>query len=171
MRKKMMMLALFVMGLPIVEDGMASASAGPYGRHFRGCSCRCASEAPWQERQRPPQGPPSFINEDLIKGLSLTDEQVAQIKEMEDAFQKKMEEKRNSEENSKKGKNKDRKAEMDAMREEQEAGLKSILTEDQYKLFQEYMENNRPEGGPGGPGGPGEPGGSGGPDDDFGPAF
>ena len=57
--------------------------------------------------------------------------------------------------------------EMQSAAEAYEAELKEILTEDQYKTYQEN-KNRRPQGGPGGPGGPGgrpggRPGGFGGP--------
>ena len=57
--------------------------------------------------------------------------------------------------------------EMQSAAEAYENELKEILTEDQYKTYQEN-KNRRPQGGPGGPGGPGgrpggRPGGFGGP--------
>lgn len=153
MKKKMLALALLVLGLPIIDG---SANELSQRRPHCGCPCCCPPPlpAPRQDRQRPPQGPPpSFVNEDLIEALSLTDEQVQKIKDMESSFQKQMEEMRTKDAKSKKQKNKDRKKEMDALMEAQQDRLKSILSDDQYKLFQEYMENNRPEG-PRGPGGP-----------------
>ena len=62
--------------------------------------------------------------------------------------------------------------EMQSDAEAYDAELKEILTEDQYKTYQEN-KNRRPQGGPGGPGGPGgrpggRPGGFGGPGGGFG---
>ena len=59
--------------------------------------------------------------------------------------------------------------EMQSDAEAYDAELKEILTEDQYKTYQEN-KNRRPQGGPGGPGGRpgGRPGGFGGPGGGFG---
>lgn len=145
----MIIASLFTFGL------LASAAAQPQHGPFPGkphcCCCCCNHDRP---DQRPPRKgeTPSFITDKLIKKLSLTDEQVTQLKEEEKTFMEK----------------------MDTMMSEHDAAVQKILTEEQYKKYQKYMKENRPKGpgngapeGPGGPGGPDGPGGPGDGDGDW----
>ncbi len=104
----------------------------------------------------------SMLTQDLIEKLSLTQEQISKWKEDEKAFQLKMEEMRPD--GTQKLSRKEMKAKMDSLMEEREKSIRANLTEEQYKLYQEYKEKNRPkrfEGGPNGgfpPGNFGNPG-------------
>ncbi|WP_297905254.1 hypothetical protein [uncultured Parabacteroides sp.] len=143
--KKMLVLALLALGLPVC----ASGNEKPQRRSHCGCSCCCPPPpfAPRQDRQRPPLGPPpSFIHEDLVDVLSLTDEQRRKIEDWETSFRKQMDEMRRKDEQARRQNDEKRKKEMDALMEAQRDSLKSILSDNQYELFQEYMEKNRPKG-------------------------
>ena len=113
----------------------------------RGCPCCCPPPMPPRDRQMPPQGPPpSFLNDELIEALALTDGQVERIKTLESSFREQMDAMRKDEEKRKKEEDKDRKTKMDEMMMTQKEKLKSILSDDQYKSFEEYMRNHRPGG-------------------------
>ena len=174
MKKKMIIASLFTFGL------LASAAAQPQHGPFPGkphcCCCCCNHDRPDRPDQRPPRKGevPSFITDKLIKKLSLTDEQVTQLKEEEKTFMEKMQQMRpdrDSEEQLSPDKMKEK---MDTMMSDHDAAVQKILTEEQYKKYQKYMKENRPKGpgngapeGPGGPGGPDGPGGPGDGDGDW----
>ncbi len=146
MKQKMWIQALLILGLS--AGGYAKAGVNDNSRRppHRACPCCCLEPLPRQDRQRPPLGPPPpFMSEALIKSLSLTDEQVRKIKDMESSFREQMDGMRESDRKAEKKKGEEMKRRMDSMMEARQDSLKAILSEEQYKSFLEYMENNRPE--------------------------
>lgn len=96
-------------------------------------------------------------NSPMMKDLKLTAAQKTQI----EALGKKMQEKMKAMRDANKGgagKPEDMRAKMQAFRTDYEAGLKKILTADQWKMYQAKMAEMR-KNRPAGPGGPGAPGG------------
>jgi len=153
MKKKMILVFLFVFGL------LASSYAYTQQDEFHGrpdcCCCCCCRPCPPPPPQHRPGGPGemSLTSNDMIKKLKLTDDQITKLKVEEQTFRKKMEANRpdrnsmNSEKVNKPGKN----DQMDTMMKEHETAIKGILNNKQYKLYQKYMQENRPQRPDGGP--------------------
>ncbi len=94
------------------------------------------------------RGPASMLTDDLIKTLSLSDEQVDKWKEVEADFQKKMESMRPDRDSGQRPDPEEMRTKMDAMMQEYDTAVKEILSDEQYEQYQEYREKNRPKGGP-----------------------
>jgi Spy/CpxP family protein refolding chaperone len=156
MKKKMILVGIFAFGL------LASSYAYTQQDEFHGrpdcCCCCCCRPCPPPPPQHGHGGPGgmSLTSEDMIKKLELTDDQVTKLKTEEQAFKKKMEANRpdrssmNSEKSTKSSS--DEKAnkpgkggQMDTMMKEHETAIKGILNNKQYKLYQKYMQENRPQ--------------------------
>lgn len=119
---------------------------------FHDCCCCCCRP----DRKPPHKGPgTSMLTDKLIKKLSLSDEQVGKWKKEEEAFRLKMEEMRPDKEGSQQLDPEEMRKKMDTMMQEHETSIRAILSEEQYKLYQKYKEENRPEKPEGGPEGPG----------------
>lgn len=156
--KGMMILVVSALLSPAVgyaQPGGWGPEEGP-GRPEPSCGCCCCCSR--QDRKPPvrrPGVPPSA--DELMKRLSLSDEQTAKWKEEEAAFRSRMEEMRPD---RKEGEQPDpekweeMKEKMDTAIREHEAVVKSILSDEQYELYQKYREESRPprpEGNPDGP--------------------
>ncbi|MFA6767522.1 MAG: hypothetical protein WCR86_03765 [Parabacteroides sp.] len=143
MKKKMILVGLFVFGL------LASSYAYTQQDEFHGrpdcCCCRPCPPPPPQHGHGDPGGM-SLTSSDMIKKLELTNDQVTKLKAEEQTFRKKMEANRpdrnsmNSESINKPGED----GPMGTVIKEHETVIKGILNNKQYKLYQKYMQENRP---------------------------
>lgn len=136
-------LKLLVAGMMLVAGSFVSM-AQPGGQGGRGGQ---------DGRQFDPAQMAQRRADEMKEAVKLTDEQYAKVlamyKEESEAMQKQMQ--------SGQRPQMDREA-MQKQREEQDAKLKAILTEEQFKTWTEAQQNMRRQG-PGGPGGPGDQGG------------
>ena len=90
-----------------------------------------------------------MLTEELIEELSLSDEQVDKWKEIEISFREKMDAMRPDMDSDERPDPEEMRAKMDAMMQAYDASVEEILSDEQYKQFQEYREKNRPKGRPG----------------------
>ena len=110
------------------------------------CGNESVGSTTLQDKRPEHRGPgASMLTEELIEELSLSDEQVDKWKEIEISFREKMDAMRPDMDSDERP---DR-AKMDAMMQAYDASVKEILSDEQYKQFQEYREKNRPKGRPG----------------------
>lgn len=129
-----------VLLFPIYSNAQSEGPGFRKGPSHGCCCCSC-------REQKPPHGGPRgpMLTRELIEDLSLTDEQVTKWKENEKAFRTKMEAMRPDRDSEQQLSREEMKEKMDAMMKERDASIKSILTEEQYKKFQGYMERSRPK--------------------------
>lgn len=114
----------------------------------------CENESVWsttlQDKRPEHRGAgASMLTEELIEELSLSDEQVDKWKEIEISFREKMDAMRPDMDSDERPDPEEMRAKMDAMMQDYDASVKEILSDEQYKQFQEYREKNRPKGRPG----------------------
>lgn len=127
-----------------------------------GLMCMCALMATAQNQERGRRAGMSEEErakwyEELKKDLKLTGKQVDSLKVIDTEFQTKMREmrvSRDQQENQSEADRTKRREEMQKMNEKRTARIKAVLTEDQYKKYEEKSQARRQRGG-----GEGRPGG------------
>lgn len=134
-----MMTALLAAGL---LPAFSAAGQTKPEKQDTACCCCCNHDA--LDQKPPRRMPASRLTDDLIKTLSLTDEQVSQWKEAEQNFRTKMEAARPDKEKAVRPAPKEMRGKMEPMMQEYDAAIRKILSEDQYKQYQDYREKNRP---------------------------
>ncbi|MCR8917627.1 Spy/CpxP family protein refolding chaperone [Bacteroides sp. ET225] len=114
----------------------------------------CENESVWSmavsDRKSDHKGPgASMLTDELIKALSLSDEQVEKWKKIESGLQEKMEAMRPDRNSGERPDPEKMREKMDSMMQAYDAAVKKILSDEQYEQFQAYREKNRPKGRPG----------------------
>lgn len=114
------------------------------------CGNESVGSTTLQDKRPGHRGPgASMLTDELIETLSLSDEQVKSWKEIESDFREKMDAMRPDMDSDERPDPEEMRAKMDAMMQAYDASVKEILSDEQYKQFQEYREKNRPKGRPG----------------------
>lgn len=105
-----------------------------------------------QDRPRKGERPdPEKRMEQMIKDLGLDEKQAAEFKAVMDEMRPAKAEMKQKKDEAKKEEMKKQREEMEAKRKEMDAKIKTILTEEQYKKYQEMQKRRGPHKGPRGP--------------------
>lgn len=130
--------------------GMISVLLSSPFSNVLSCENELVGSTTLQDKRPEHRGPgASMLTEELIEELSLSDEQVDKWKEIEISFREKMDAMRPDMDSDERPDPEEMRAKMDAMMQAYDASVKEILSDEQYKQFQEYREKNRPKGRPG----------------------